>query len=229
MKKVGLIVIGFLAIFIMIGYLLPSQVHVERSITVERPASMMFALLNSYEYNKKWSPKAQRDPDAEFVVSGPSSGVGARLSWIGDPRLVGSGWQEIIASTPDEQIDIKLDFDAQGIAETGFTLLAQGDTTKITWTFDSDLTEGLGFLDAFLARYFGLLFDQWIGGDYEKGLVNLKVFAETISFSASNQLEIIRTTVVAQNILYVTSHSSQDPNDIANLIIDPDREKIFVD
>jgi effector-binding domain-containing protein len=214
-KKVGLIVLILFAAFVAIGYSLPRQVHVERSISVERPASMMFALLNSYQHNLEWSPWAARDPDAEFVVSGPESGVGARLSWIGDPQLVGSGWQEIVASRPYEQIDIKLDFDAQGAALTGFTLLSQGDATHITWTFDSDLTEGLGFLDAFLARYFGLLFDRWIGGDYEKGLANLKQYAESLLISDFTQVEITQLDVIAQDILYVSSSSSQDPEDIA--------------
>ncbi len=183
MKKIGLIISILFTAFVVIGYSLPKQVHVERSITVERPASMMFAILNSYKYNLEWSPWAKHDPDAQYVISGPESGVGARLSWKGDPRLVGSGWQEIVASKPVEQIDIKLDFDSQGVASVGFTLLPQGDATRITWTFDSDLTEDLNYLDAFLARYFGLLFDRWIGGEYEKGLQNLKQFSEALPVS----------------------------------------------
>ena len=111
MKKVAFIVLFLLAAFVATGYLLPKQVHIERSITVDRPASMMFELLNSYRYFNEWSPWAGRDPNAEFVISGPGSGVGARMSWIGEPNLVGSGWQEIVASKPFEQIDIKLDFD----------------------------------------------------------------------------------------------------------------------
>ena len=215
MKKVGLILLALFTVFIAVGYSLPKQVHVERSISIERPASMMFALLNSYEHNQDWSPWADRDPDAEFVVSGPESGVGARLSWIGDPQLVGSGWQEIVASRPYEQIDIKLDFDAQGVADVSFTLASQGDATHVTWSFDSDLTEGLGDLDAFLARYFGLLFDRWVGGDYEKGLVNLKQYAESLSVADFSQLEITRLDVIAQDILYVSTSSSQYPQDIA--------------
>jgi effector-binding domain-containing protein len=210
-----LVVLILLAAFVATGYLLPKQVHVERTITIERPASMMFALLNGYRYFKEWSPWADRDPNAEFVISGPDSGVGARMSWIGEPHLVGSGWQEIVASKPYEQIDFRLDFDAQGIADTGFTLLSQGDATRVTWSFDSDLTEGLGFLDAFLSRYFGLLFDRWVGGDYEQGLANLKRFAESLPVSDFSQMEIERVEVAAQNILFVTSSSSQDPQDIA--------------
>ncbi len=215
MKKVGFVVLFLFAAFVVTGYMLPKQVHIERTITIDRPATMMFELLNSYRYYNQWSPWAERDPKAEFVISGPESGVGARMSWIGDPQLVGSGWQEIVASKPYEQIDIMLDFDAQGIALTGFALVPDGDATSVTWFFDSNLTEGVNYLDSFLARYFGLLFDRWVGGDYEQGLANLKRYAESLSVSDFSQLEIEQVDVEAQNILYVTSSSSQDPADIA--------------
>jgi effector-binding domain-containing protein len=215
LKKVGVVILFLIAAFVVTGFLLPKQVHVERSIVVERPATMMFEILNSYRYFNEWSPWAGRDPKAQFNISGPESGVGARMSWIGDPHLVGSGWQQIVASKPYEQINIKLDFDAQGIADTGFTLAAQGDATTVTWFFDSDLTEGVNILDSFLARYFGLLFDRWVGGDYEMGLTNLKKFAESLPVADFSQLQIERVDVVAQNILFVTTSSSQDPADIA--------------
>lgn len=215
MKKVSLIVFIFLATFVATGYMLPKQVHIERSITVDRPANMMFEILNSYQHFNEWSPWAKRDPNAEFVISGPESGVGARMSWIGAPNLVGSGWQEIVASKPYEQIDIMLDFDAQGVALTGFKLAPEGDATRITWVFDSDLTKGVNFFDSFLARYFGLLFDRWVGGDYEQGLAKLKQYAESRAVSDFSQLEIDQVDVTPQTILFVSSSSSQDPADIA--------------
>jgi effector-binding domain-containing protein len=215
LKKVVLVILFLLAAFVVTGYLLPAQVHIERSISIDRPANMMFELLNSYRHYSEWSPWAERDPQAEFLISGPAEGVGARLSWIGDPHLVGSGWQEIIASKPYEQIDIKLDFDAQGIADTGFKLVPEGSGTHVTWFFDSDLTEGVNFLDSFLARYFGLLFDRWVGGDYEQGLVNLKQFAESQAISDFSQIKIERLDVEPQNILFVSSSSSQESSDVA--------------
>jgi len=215
LKKVVVFVLLLIAVFVAAGYLLPKEVHIERSISVDRPSNMMFELLNGYRYYSEWSPWVGRDQNAKFVVSGPESGVGAHLSWMGDPQLVGSGWQEIVASTPFSRIDIKLDFDAQGIADTGFILVAQGDTTRVTWFFDSDLTKGVNIVDSFLARYFGLLFDRWVGGDYELGLANLKQFAESLPVSDFSQLEIDRVEVDARNILFVTTRSSQDPADIA--------------
>lgn len=215
MKKAGIVILLLIAAFVVTGFLLPKQVHIERSITIDRPVGMMFELLNSYRYFNEWSPWAKRDPNARFIVSGPESGIGARMSWEGDPQLVGSGWQQIVSSKPYERIDIKLDFDAQGIADTGFLLEPQENTTTVTWFFDSDLTEGVNLLDSFLARYFGLLFDRWVGGDYEQGLTNLKLFAESLPVSEFRPLQIEHVDVTAQNILYVTANSSQDPADIA--------------
>jgi len=179
-RKVGFVAMFLFVAFVVTGFLLPTHAYVERSITVERPASMLFAIVNSYRHFEHWSPWAARDPNAEYVLSGPDAGVGARLSWSGEPNLVGSGWQEIIVSKPYEQVDIQLDFDSQGIANSRFTFQSVGETTLVTWSFDSDFTEGLNFFDGFLARYFGLLFDRWIGNDYEQGLANLKQFAESL-------------------------------------------------
>lgn len=215
MKKAGLFLLLFLTAFVATGYLLPSRVHIERSIFIDRPVTMMYELLNGYTYYQEWSPWVDRDPDAEFIVSGPESGVGARLSWMGEPHLVGSGWQEIVATMPYQRIDIKLDFDAQGVADTGFILVPRGEGSEVTWFFDSDLTKGVNLVDSFLARYFGLLFDRWVGGDYETGLAKLKSFAESLSAADFQPPEIEETHVAAQNILYVTTSSSQEPEDIA--------------
>ena len=216
MKKVILLATILAAVFVVTGYLLPSQVHVDRAITIDRPAEVVFEILNSYRDYQKWSPWAGRDPQAMFVTSGPESGVGARLSWSGDPRLVGTGWQEIVSSKPYERIDIKLDFDVQGVADTGFLLVPDGDATKVTWSFDSDVTEGIGFLDSFMARYFGLLFDRWVGGDFAQGLAGLKRFAESMPVTASSAPNIEKVQVDAHDILYITTYSSQDPADIVD-------------
>jgi len=180
-KKLGYISLILFAAFVITGYLLPTHAHVERSITIERPANEVFTIVNSYRHFEHWSPWIARDLNAEYAISGSEAGVGARLSWIGEPHLVGSGWQEIVASEPYDQIDIRLYLDSQGVSDSRFKFVPVGTAaTRITWSFDSDLTEGLSFFDGFLARYFGLLFDRWIGNDYEQGLANLKQYVESL-------------------------------------------------
>ena len=110
---------------------------------------------------------------------------------------------------------MKLDFDSQGVANSSFLLQPSGGATRITWSFDSDLTEGLNFFEGFLARYFGLLFDRWVGNDYEQGLANLKQFAESRPVTDFSQIEITRLHVAAQDILFVSTSSADDPAEIA--------------
>ena len=86
------------------GLFLPRDVHVQRSIDIERPVSTVYALVNGHRTFVEWSPWAGRDPDTVYEFSGPVTGVGARLSWEGDPRLVGKGWQEITASRHNEWV-----------------------------------------------------------------------------------------------------------------------------
>ena len=43
--------------------------------------------------------------------------------------------------------------------------------TKATWWFSTQA-------DGIVMRWLGLMFDRWIGADYEKGLTRLKAVAE---------------------------------------------------
>jgi effector-binding domain-containing protein len=205
-------------LFLVVGIFLPRYVHVERSIGIERPAATIFVLLNGYKTFTSWSPWAARDPDAIYEYSGPASGVGARMNWSGDPRLVGNGWQEITGSQPYSMVRAHLDFDQQGQADTYFQITEAPSGVHLTWGFDTDLVAGQGFLGGVLARYFGLFFDQWIGSDYELGLARLKVFAESLPAGDFSDLKIEALDAEALDILYVSCSASQQAGDIADVL-----------
>ena len=179
MRKLGLFAISVFVIFIVVGFLLPGKVHVERSIKIDQPAFVVFGILNDYRYFKNWSQWSVRDPDVVYTISGSDGGVGQRLNWMGDPQLVGSGWQAIIANELDHQIDMELHFETQSVAYTRFVLKPDGNGSEVTWSYDADVAAELNFFEGFLSRYFGLLFDRWVGNDFEESLANLKRYAET--------------------------------------------------
>ncbi len=205
-------------LFLLVGILLPRYVHVERSIEIASPASTIFVLLNGYKTFTSWSPWAARDPAAIYEYSGPDSGVGARMSWSGDPRLVGNGWQEITGSEPYSMVRTHLDFDQQGQADTYFQISEAGSGVHLTWGFDTDLVAGQGFLGGILAKYFGLFFDRWIGSDYELGLARLKVFAESLPAEDFSDLTVEVLEIKALDILYVSCGVSQQAGDIADVL-----------
>lgn len=163
----------------VVGFFLPDSAHVERSIVINNRPAMVFKLLNSFELFNRWSPWAEKDPKATYVVSGPASGVGAKQAWHSDDPNVGSGSQEIIESLPDSKIVQKLVFDdmTSGDNFATYTLTPEGDgeRTRVVWSYDGRFNGNL------LYRYFGLMLDKMLGADYEAGLVKLKDLAEKIA------------------------------------------------
>ena len=169
----ALLWIGVLLVVLVIAaYMLPRQVHVDRSIAIDAPRAAVFAQINGFGTFNSWSPWFELDPDARYTLEGPAAGVGAKMSWVGDPATLGSGSQVVTASQPDERVAADVDFGKGGIAKQVISLTANGAGTKVTWGIDVDL--GMNPV----SRYFGLAFDGMIGKDFEKGLGNLKKVVE---------------------------------------------------
>lgn len=174
-KKIlgGLIAVIFFAL--VVGLLLPSKIHVERSIVINAPPSTVFALINDFHKFNLWSPWAKLDPNTQYTFSGPDSGVGAKMEWRSENRDVGNGQHQIMVSKPDQHIQTALDFGDMGTAFATFDLAATGAGTRVTWGFDRDNGYNM------MGRYFGLMMDKMIGPDFERGLANLKTLAESTS------------------------------------------------
>lgn len=172
--RVVVFVLVLLVGLVGIGFLLADKVHVERSAKILASPSTLYAVLNSFEKFDQWSPWADLDPNVKVERSGPASGVGARYAWHGNAD-VGAGSQEIIATTPDSEVKIELDF--EGFDQPSTSTLAikpDGNGSLVTWSMDSELGSNP------IHRYFGLMMDKYIGQDYEKGLGRLKVLAESL-------------------------------------------------
>lgn len=152
------------------AFLLPQKAHVERSAVMAATPEEVFSIVNDLSRFNEWSPWAKKDPAAKYTMDGPPSGVGAKMSWTS--QALENGSQEIIESTPFSSVKTKLDFGDQGAAYGSFTFAPAEGGTKVTWGFDSDL--GMNPV----MRYMGLMFDSWVGKDYEEGLANLKALVE---------------------------------------------------
>ena len=158
---------------VAIAYLLPREVTVTRSTTIDAAPAKVFAQVNSLQAGAQWSPWLDRDPDVQLIYSGPDSGVGNKLQWASDHPQVGNGTQEITASTENERVETALDFGDMGTGAAWFALAPQGEGTEITWGLKTDM--GMNPI----GRYMGLMMDKWVGADYEKGLSNLKSLLES--------------------------------------------------
>jgi hypothetical protein len=145
---------------------------ISRTMTIDAPAATVRTEIDDFRRWRDWSPWEGVDPDLERTYSGAESGVGARYAWSGN-RKAGAGSMEIVAATP-ESLRIALEFLKPWKAgnEVVFTLVPQGDGTRVTWTMTG---EHAGIAKVF-ARFIDV--DKLIGRDFEKGLARLKEIAE---------------------------------------------------
>ena len=172
LKRVLMGVVVVIILVMAVGYALPHQIHVERSIVINAPQAMVFDVLDGFKRFNEFSPWAALDPSTQYTYSGPENGVGAKMSWTSTNSRVGSGTNEIIDSTPPDFIRTRVVFGNQAPAEATFRFEPADGGTRVTWGFDCDLGANP------IAHYFGLMFDKWIGSDYEKGLARLKEVME---------------------------------------------------
>lgn len=204
LKKLSIFFAGLVVVLIGIAFLLPDQAHVERSITIARPPSQVFTVLNGFRRFNDWSPWFDLDPQAKTTLSGPASGVGAKFSWAGN-KDVGSGSQEIIESKPYEMLKIALVFGSMGDSTSTFRLTPADLGTEVSWSFDADFNGQLA------NRYFGLLIDSQIGKDYTRGLTRLKTLVERfppVDIAGVQGEEVQRT---AQKTYFISASSGNDP------------------
>lgn len=184
MKKVLLIIVGVIVVALLGAMLLPSKVHVERSIVINAPAAKIFNEINSLQKWGAWDPWHKKDPNMVNEYSGPESGVGNKNTWKSSHKEVGNGAQTIMESVPNEKVITELDFGDQGKGAGSFLLSAEGEGTKVLWGMDADM--GMNPI----GKIFGLFMDGMVGKEFDEGLTNLKAHVESLPDEAPAATEV---------------------------------------
>ena len=170
-KKILVGLAALVVVVALVGMLLPRNVRIQRTITIDRPAASIYGIVNSLRQFPNWSPWQHLDPAMTQTFEGPAEGVGAKMTWSGNDK-VGSGTQVITGSVPGKLVTFDVDFAKEGISKAAIELTPSATGTRVTWTLDTDMGAGP------IGRYFGLMMDRMIGKDYEAGLAKLKSVAE---------------------------------------------------
>jgi uncharacterized protein YndB with AHSA1/START domain len=175
MRVLGRLVVAVVllaAVLAGIGFLLPREVVVTRSVTVDAPPAAVYPLVASLRRFVEWSPWQAMDPGMTQTFEGPEAGVGARMTWASENPQVGAGTQEIVAVEPDARVDYRLSFDGMAESAASFVLRPEAAGTRVDWQMRADM--GMNPV----GRWFGLMMDRWVGADFERGLAALKSRAE---------------------------------------------------
>ena len=159
--------------FLIVVALQPANFRVTRSATFNARAETVFAQVNDFHKWDAWSPWAKLDPNAKNSFDGPASGVGTIMAWAGN-KDVGEGRMTITASRANELIGIRLEFikPFAMVNTAEFTFKPETGKTTVTWSMTGEKN--------FIFKAFGLFVDcdKMIGGDFEKGLAQMKSVVE---------------------------------------------------
>lgn len=173
-KRILFILAILLLVVAAIGLMLPSQVHVERSITINKPQEMVFNYVNNINNWNTWSPWYELDTTASYVLAGPESGIGAKLTWVSTNKDVGKGSMTYTEVKVPSMIKQEINFMEEGLALGTYSFSSEGDGTKLNWSFEFDT----GFNP--LLRILGKFMDGMVGKDFERGLNKLKDLLENM-------------------------------------------------
>ncbi|MEO1350482.1 MAG: SRPBCC family protein [Cyanobacteria bacterium J06635_15] len=177
LKKIVGGLVGIVVLVIAAGFLLPSTVHVERDIVIDAPPAKVFALISDFEAGPAWSSWADLDPEATMEITG--SGLGQTMNWTSTDPDVGIGSQQIVQLDSPSLLKTHLEFGELGMADALFELTPADDQTKVTWSLDTDMREGVPLWLQPVNTYLGFLMDSMVGESYEQGLENLKTAVES--------------------------------------------------
>ncbi len=172
LKKIFMGVLALTALLVLIGFLLPRQFKVERSLVMSSSAVAIYPLVAAPTNWQKWSVWFQRDPNILTTFSGSGQGKGAKWSW--QSKQEGNGQMEFVGEDSQRKLTYRLLLADKDMVSHGTLAFVRVDeaTTNVIWTTEGDL----GYNPVF--RYFGLFMDRMIGKDFEQNLAQLKVLVE---------------------------------------------------
>lgn len=144
-----------------------------RTGTIAAPVSAIFPHVNNLQNWEAWSPWAKLDPNSKSAFEGPTEGVSAKMSWVGNNK-VGVGSIAITESRPSDFIQFRLEFlkPMQATNSAEFSFMPDGDQTTASWTMSGT--------NNFMIKVMGLFMncDKMVGGMLVKGLASLKAVVE---------------------------------------------------
>jgi effector-binding domain-containing protein len=172
LKKILVILVILIGIYILVSLFLPSKVKIERSIFINAPSSVVFDQINNLKNWQKWSYWDNIDPEMKSMYEGPEIGTGAKHIWTSNHKQVGNGNITIVESKPNTLIMTDLEFEGMDTMHGGWIVKDTSNGSQVTTFMEMDM--------GFFGRVMGLMMDKMLGSDFEKTLEGLKKHSESL-------------------------------------------------
>ena len=181
--------VSVLAVTAVLSMLIATQQKVERSVTINAPAAVIYQQLIKLENFNKYSVWSQQDSSAKYTMTGTDGTIGATSSWTGDPDISGDGKIEIASLEENKKVTHHLSFTKprKGKAESAFMLNESNGITTVTWNFELATPRPWNIFNLFYSL------DKKMGKDFEAGLAALKTIIEKMNGTAAAKTYEVNT------------------------------------
>lgn len=172
-KKIGLAFLAFVLILVIVAFLLPGKMQLERTAVMQASQPVVYEQINTLKNWENWSPWHKLDPDMQLFYTGPASGKGAAYRWASENDNVGNGRYVITDATPNERIEANMYFmDSKEPAKSIFILEPHAKGTLVKWQMESEAGNNP------IMRYMNLIMKSYVEKDFDRGLQNLQNIVE---------------------------------------------------
>jgi hypothetical protein len=163
------ILLALVALFLLIGLVIPKELKSTRTIVINKPAHEIFDYIKFLKNQIEYSKWAKMDANAVYTYTGTDGQPGFISAWKGNKK-VGEGEQEILKAE-NNRIDTELRFikpfasKAKSFIEVRNTT---SSTSEVSWGMVGNTPYPFNALKLFIN------FEKSIGNDFSEGLANLK-------------------------------------------------------
>lgn len=180
------ILVLIIAIIIVIGLFLPSEITIERTTAINATPSQIFPQLNDFRNWSKWTAWAKKDSNMTNIYEGSEAGEGSIYKWSGNED-VGSGLLTMTKSDSNQGVwyDMSME-DGQFQSKGYITYELEGDQTNVHWGYQADTGGNIIF------KYVMVFFKPYIQHDFDEGLQGLKKLVEPDSISDQTEADSIK-------------------------------------
>jgi uncharacterized protein YndB with AHSA1/START domain len=163
-KKIILALMLTPLFLLLIGFALPSDYSVQRTVFIPADAEAIHESVVDLRVWPEWTPwNSQLDPTLVYTYEG-EPGVGFRSRWTGEDA--GKGTLEITSAEPGRGIVYVMKFEGYPPMDGVIDLQANKGGTTVTWKMSGKMNPPMG-------GWLSMMMDSALGADIEKAFAGL--------------------------------------------------------
>ncbi len=175
LKRIGMVLLLVLAIFLVVGLFLDTKYTITRNIIINKPNDSVFKYIKFLKNQDKYSVWNKKDPKSVKTYSGQDATIGFESSWDSQDKNVGAGTQKITKIQEDKRFDMEIRFKRpMESISTAFmeTEKISDNSTNVTWSFSGKTDYPFNALMPLIG------IEKILGNDMQKSLDDLKIILE---------------------------------------------------